>query len=99
MITINIHEAKANLSKYIALSQKGERVMICNRNVPIAELTAVKEAKPKKRKLGLAKGLGHVLDSFFDPLSDEELAWWNGEKTHPDDPMNYFDPTHPNYKK
>jgi hypothetical protein len=30
-----------------------------------------------------------IPDCFFDPLSPEELRWWEGDD--PDDPMNWSD--------
>jgi len=35
----------------------------------------VAEEKPQKRQLGFAKG-AEVPDSFFEPLSEEELQLW-----------------------
>lgn len=37
----------------------------------------------RTRPLGLTRGKGHVPDSFFEPLSDEELDLWNGERADP----------------
>ena len=77
MTSININEAKAHLSHYLELVQKGEIVTICKRNIPIAE---IKPINLQKRKLGFAEGEVSIPDSFFDPLPDEELrGWWCGE--------------------
>ena len=50
---MNIHDAKAKLSHYLRLVQEGETIIICKRNVPIAEITPAK--KHSKRRAGLAK--------------------------------------------
>ena len=72
MIRVNVHEAKARLSEYLARAEAGERVVICRRNVPVAELSAVRP-RAEPRPFGLAKGLFDVPDEFFDPLPDELL--------------------------
>ena len=72
MIVINIHEAKAKLSEYLEAASKGERVVICNRNRPVAELRAAASTRTTPRPIGGAKGVD-VLPSFFDPLPDDLL--------------------------
>jgi len=67
MIIVNIFEAKAKLSEYVEAATRGERVLICKRNRPVAELRAVETARAEPRPIGLAKGLV-VPAAFFDPL-------------------------------
>ena len=72
MITINIHEAKANLSRYLAEVEKGTTVVVCKRNVPIAEIRPLPRKVRVRRPIGLAKDKGVRLpDSFFEPLPAE----------------------------
>ncbi len=80
MIRVNIHEAKTHLSRYLAKVEQGELVVICRRNVPIAELRPV--AKPRRRpgSFGLWKGQFEVPDEFFDPLPEELLAAFEGRE-------------------
>jgi prevent-host-death family protein len=73
MIRLNIHEAKAHLSEYLARLQKGETIILCKRNVPIAEIRPIKTPARVKRPLGLAKGKVKIPKSFFDPLPDNLL--------------------------
>jgi len=73
MSTANIHEVKAHLSQYLARVEAGETVTICRRNEPIAELRPVAPPSTEPRPIGLARGVGHVPPSFFEPL-DEELV-------------------------
>ena len=40
MIRLNIHEAKTHLSRYLPLLEAGETIILCKRNVPIAEIKA-----------------------------------------------------------
>ena len=38
MITVNMHEAKTNLSSLINSLDKEEKILICNNGTPVAEL-------------------------------------------------------------
>src|SRR5262245_14255257 len=38
MIKLNIHEIKAQFSKYVGMVEAGDTVLICKRNVPVAEI-------------------------------------------------------------
>ena len=67
MLTVNIHEMKANLSYYLSLLEKGKRIVIAKRNVPIAELKLLKDPATK-RELGQSKEKFKVPKKFFDPL-------------------------------
>ena len=41
MKVVNIHEAKAHLSEYVALFEAGEPVIIARRNKPVVRLVAI----------------------------------------------------------
>lgn len=79
MTHVNINEIKTHLSHYLNLVEKGETIVVCKRNIPIAEISPI-TTQLLKRPLGLAKGKGFVPSSFFDPLPQEELDKWNGKK-------------------
>jgi prevent-host-death family protein len=70
MIMVNIHEAKAKLSEFLDKVAAGDRVMICKRNQPVAELRAVEQKRTEPRLIGGAKGIV-VPPSFFDPMPDD----------------------------
>jgi prevent-host-death family protein len=75
MKTVNIHEAKTNLSALIAAVEAGEEVIISRANKPVVKLVAV-ESKPAKRIPGLHKGAVLYISEDFDaPLPDE---FWLG---------------------
>lgn len=78
MIRINIHEAKTHLSRYLARLVKGESIILCNRNVPIAEIRPLSRPRRLARPIGLAREVFSVPDSFFDPLPPEELDGFEG---------------------
>ena len=79
MKRVNMHDAKTNLSRYIAELAPGETIILCNRNEPIAELRSLKGKEVLLPKLGVARGLIEIPDSFFDPLPDDILKAFNGE--------------------
>lgn len=78
MTKINIHEAKTHLSRYAARVKAGETIVLCDRNVPFAEIRPLMpERLPKRRRAGLYKGKikiigdwkegdGEVLKMFAD---------------------------------
>jgi antitoxin (DNA-binding transcriptional repressor) of toxin-antitoxin stability system len=78
MIVTNIHEAKAKLSEFLEAAAAGERVVICKRNRPVAELRAVGQARTEPRPLGGAKGRVSMTSAFFEPLPDEDLSAFEG---------------------
>ena len=76
MTTVNVHEAKTNLSKLLAQVEAGEEVVIARNGKPVARFVS---CKPKgKPQFGVLKGKIKIDDSFFDPLSEEELRLWEG---------------------
>jgi len=74
MIRLNIHEAKTHLSAYLAKLEAGETILLCKRNVPIAEIRPLPKRRREPRPIGLGKGEFKVPDSFFEPLPEELLA-------------------------
>ena len=69
MITVNIHEAKTNLSKLLQDVMRGQEVIIAKSGVPIAILKPIQTVKPK-RKPGSMKGQFVIPKNFDDPLDD-----------------------------
>lgn len=78
MIQINVHEAKTHLSHYLAELEKGETILLCRRNHPIAEIRPVSRKVLEKRPIGLAKGVFTVPATFFEELPDETIALFSG---------------------
>ncbi len=73
MKQVNIHDAKTNLSRYLAELAPGEALVLCNRNQPVAELRSLRKKEVRKPRIGAAKGEFAVPDSFFEPLPAEIL--------------------------
>jgi prevent-host-death family protein len=74
METVSIYQAKAHFSELIDKVSKGASVTITKHGKPAARLTAADETK-RKRELGFM-ALPELPDSFFDPLSEDELELW-----------------------
>lgn len=72
MIRVNIAEVKANLSSYIERVEGGETIVVCRRNVPIAEIRPLRKLPGKPRRVGIDRGMT-VPPSFFEPLPDTLL--------------------------
>ena len=81
MIRLNIHEAKTHLSRYLPLLEQGETIILCKRNVPIAEIKPLGKRRTKPRELGFMKGQIQLTEAFFEPLPDELLDAFEGRGT------------------
>jgi len=79
MKSVNVHEAKAHLSEYLAQVEAGETIVICRRNNPVAELKPIAPQHKGRRPIGLAEGRVKVLPGFFEPLDKELLDLFEGQ--------------------
>jgi prevent-host-death family protein len=75
--TVNIYEAKTQLSKLVDLASSGTDVIIARAGKPVARLTTLKEEK-RPLVYGLLAGEGWIADDFNDPLPDDILAGFEG---------------------
>jgi prevent-host-death family protein len=77
MTTVNMFEAKTQLSKYVEMAEKGQDVVIARAGRPVARLT---QLEPEKRHVhfGLMKGRMSVADDFDGPLREDVLAEFEG---------------------
>ena len=80
MIKLNIHEAKTDLSAYLDRLAQGEIIILCKRNVPIAEIRPLPPPRKTSRPLGIDEGKFVVPPEFFEPLPAELLARFSGEE-------------------
>jgi prevent-host-death family protein len=71
MITVNMHQAKTQLSKLVELVEQGERVIIARNGTPVAELIAYAE-QTGQRKGGIWEGKMWISPDFDDPLPEFE---------------------------
>lgn len=72
--TFKMHDAKTQLSSLVARAMDGEDIVIARGNTPQVKLVPV-DGKPD-RVPGALKGKILIDDSFFDPMTEEELALW-----------------------
>ena len=71
MTTVNMHEAKSQLSKLVDLAHRGEDVIIARNGKPTARIVPI-ESEPKRlRPIGLHAGKGWVGDNFNDPMPED----------------------------
>jgi prevent-host-death family protein len=88
MIKLNLNEVKTQFSKYIDLVESGQTVVVCKRNIPVAEIRPIEKSKKKTPELGWAEGAFDV-PADFNELPDEELIKWQGDEN---DPLRKYSP-------
>ena len=51
---LNMHEAKTHLSQHVAKLKQGDRIILCRRNRPVAEILPIAEpaSQPRADRLG-----------------------------------------------
>jgi len=80
--TVNIHAAKTHLSELIAEAEAGGEVIIARAGKPVAKLVPL-EKKAKRRpdrRPGQLKGKIWIGPDFDDPLPEDVLAAFRGER-------------------
>ena len=78
MEVINVHEAKTHLSRCLKRLVAGETILLCRRNVPVAEIRPLPARPTRPRRIGLARGRFTVPPSFFEPLPEGDLEGFEG---------------------
>jgi prevent-host-death family protein len=79
MDTVNIHQAKTQLSKLVERVEAGEEVVISRAGKPVAQL--VPYVPKVKRRLGVLKGKIRIGVDFDAPLPDEMLSLFEGSES------------------
>lgn len=72
MKSVNVHEAKTQLSKLLERAHAGEEVVIAKSGKPYARLVPL--AAPARRLPGLLAGA--ITEDLFAPLPEDELEAW-----------------------
>ena len=73
METVNIHEAKTQLSRLLSRVELGEEIIISNRGVPVAKLVPLEKPKSRRQSLGRDRGL-FVVPENFNELTEDLLT-------------------------
>lgn len=71
-VTVNIHEAKTQLSKLIEKAVQGEAFVIAKAGMPLVKVTAL-DAPATPQRLGFLTGEISVPDDF-DRMGEPEIA-------------------------
>lgn len=82
LIQSNINDIKTHLSSYLEKVAQGETVIICKRNVPIAEIKPLQRKSIKMRPVGLARKKYpdfELTDECLEPLPNDVVAAFYGE--------------------
>jgi len=69
MATVNVHDAKTNLSRILSRVESGEEIIIAKAGTPVARIVPLKH-KISKRTPGTAKGRIALSEDFFKPLPE-----------------------------
>jgi antitoxin (DNA-binding transcriptional repressor) of toxin-antitoxin stability system len=72
--SFSIGEAKTNLSKLVALAERGERVELRRGREPVAQLVALRRAGAERRKPGALAGQIKIAEDFDVLPVDVERA-------------------------
>jgi len=77
--TVNLYEAKTNLSELVERAAKGEEIVIAKAGTPRARLMPLPAPKVR-RKPGVWKGKVWIAPDFDAPLPPKLLAAFAGEE-------------------
>ena len=82
--TINLYDAKTNLSKLVDRASAGEEIVIAKAGKPKAKL--VPYEAPRKRRIGGQNFLGitYMADDWDGPLPPEIQRYFDGESDDED---------------
>jgi len=75
--TVNIYDAKTNLSKLIGRAEAGEEIIITRNGRPAARLVPLEKPKPR-RLIGMWEGKVWIADDF-DEFTEQDERDWYGE--------------------
>lgn len=78
MVTVNIHEAKTQLSRLVDQAVHGEPFVIAKAGTPLVKVSAL-DAPASPRRLGFLKGVIRVPDDFNSMGGDTLAAMFGGE--------------------
>lgn len=80
METVNIHQAKTNLSGLLSRVELGEEIIISNRGTAIAKLIPFRSSSNRRSSLGQDRGRFVILEDFNAPLPEDILAAFEGSQ-------------------
>jgi prevent-host-death family protein len=78
-VTINLYDAKTQLSQLVERAAAGEEIIIAKAGRPMARLVALAPERTGQRKLGGYAHLIKIGDEFYDPLPEDMQRAFDGE--------------------
>jgi prevent-host-death family protein len=76
--TVNLYEAKTNLSQLVERAAAGEEIIIAKAGRPLARLVAA-QTRTEPRKPGALKSQVSIADDFDAPLPEDIARAFRGE--------------------
>jgi prevent-host-death family protein len=76
--TVNIYEAKTQLSKLVDQAAAGKDVVISRNGKPVARLIGIRKKQKRMIGFGALEGKGWIAGDFDAALPDEILAQFEG---------------------
>lgn len=73
---VSVKVAEAKLSELIDAAISGEEVVIDKDSLTSVKIVPIQKLKPFK--FGLLQGKVDAVPDFFEPMSEEDLAAWEG---------------------
>lgn len=74
--SVNVHQAKTELSKLLVEVEHGREIVIARNGTPVARLVPIPESGPRRFRVDTWKGRIEMAADFDAPLTDVELAQW-----------------------
>jgi prevent-host-death family protein len=78
-MTVNIHEAKTQLSRLVEEAAGGREIVIARAGRPVARLVPL-AAPARGKRLGLLRGKIRISADFDAPLPDDVLDAFEGKR-------------------
>jgi antitoxin (DNA-binding transcriptional repressor) of toxin-antitoxin stability system len=82
MTQVEVHFFREQMEEYLQRVAAGDTVILVRDGVPVAEVhrTATQSQPPVPRPVGLARGMGTIPPTFFEPLPNDLTALFSGEE-------------------
>jgi prevent-host-death family protein len=78
-MTVNIHQAKTQLSRLVEDAASGQEIIIAKAGRPVARLVSL-AAPVRQKRLGLLRGKIRIAPDFDAPLPDDLLDAFEGKR-------------------
>src|SRR6266699_3220106 len=70
---LNIHEIKDQFSKYIDMVESGQTIVVCKRNIPVAEIRPIEKKSSESRFSARPRVPGRFSRLFISPCRKQRL--------------------------